>query len=559
MPENSDTVSVKALDDLTNALSRLKAQGGALRGNEYWINGRDSALEHQQPDRAVEESQSSLIRLKKTRDTLSVLLRDVEHKLEAFRSKALPAIQHRGLSELPDEILGYIFELCGDAELGHGKEEFCNVVSRVCRRFRTIALNLPKLWTRVSNLHNSAELRLRLARSGNRWLTVELSAYKGDDFEERWRSFLEIVLEHKVRWRGFKLLMDLGLSEFLEERKDFLVNLGSATTGLEVLSLTTLTIIDGYIPADEYSLEEDDSRTIDFYWTWKLPSLSSLYLGGHVPEIALWTEFTPDLRWRPTITTVQFTSEGTEGELNMLLQFLNTQPNLRDLSVSLSRDWEADAEEHNFEDDLFIANLPNLRSLSLTSHWVRVAREICCALKAPNVEQFTLHLDLFLSEHNFDAERELYMLLMYDLKSVSLKTLSLAVDTKQPSITASTAILLRYDKLEHLVLEGPCLWPPQIGLRGGDRRKTIRLPQLRTLRLTDCPHMDTAALENFASVFATRSAGSIEILRNSGFRDLEQSFLRDRVSWYEKPDIRSFNGNLRFDNPNIGADCWMWA
>ncbi|KAH8118177.1 hypothetical protein DFH11DRAFT_1741183 [Phellopilus nigrolimitatus] len=491
MPENSDTVSVKSLDDLTNALSRLRSQRGALHGMKCWVTGRDSTLEYQQLDRAVEASQSSLTCLKDTRDTLSALLLDVEHKLEAFRSEALPAIQHRGLSQLPDEILGSIFELCGDAELEHGKEEFCNVVSRVCRRFHTIALNLPKLWTRVSNLHNPAELRLRLARSGNRWLTVELSAYKGDDFEELRRSFLEIVLEHKVRWGEFKFLVDLGLSGFLEERKGFLINLGSATTGLEVLSLTTLTIIDDYLPADEYSLAEGDSRTIDFYRTWMLPSLSSVYLRGHVPETALWTQLTSDLRWKPTITTVQFTSEGTEGELNMLLRFLNTQPNLQDLSVSL-RDF--DEREFNFEGNLFKANLPNLQSLSLTSHSAPIARKICRALTAPNVEQFTLHLDLSLARYNFDAEQDLHMLLMYDLKSNSLKTLSLAVDTKQPIYTASTAILLH------------------------------------------CPHMDTAALEDFASVFATRSAGSIEILRNSGFRDLEQSFLRDR-STFRLPEI----------------------
>ncbi|KAH8118178.1 hypothetical protein DFH11DRAFT_883065 [Phellopilus nigrolimitatus] len=537
MPENPDTVSLKALDDLTDALSRLKAQGGALRGKECWINGWDSAVEYKQLDRAVEASKSSLFRLKNTRDTLSVLLRDVEHKLEAYCAEALPAIQHHGFAQLPDDILGSIFELCDDGEIKYKSAGFCNIISRVCHRFRAIALKLPKLWARVSNLHSPAELERRLARSENCWLTVELIVRNHSDFVKHRGKFFELVLEHKERWRAFKFLIWEDMST--DKRREVFSNLTSTTQFLEFPSLTDLTINDDRVyPAD---LRSVPGFTPEFFWSWKLPSLSSVHLRYHVPRSALWTELPSDLRWKPLLTSVHFRSRGMEDELDTLLRFLNTQPNLQDLSVSLMGGNE---DVPNFEDGFPIANLPNLRSLSFTSHSTLMVRKIGRALMAPNVERFCLHLDLSASEDNDDVENDLYMLLIFELKLASLKMLSLAVtgDIKQPPFTASDAILHSYGKLEHLALEGAYLWPP-----GGqvDLKKRDRLPHLRTLRLTDCPRMNGLFVEKLATAFGTRSevgeAASVEIVEKPGLRrDLEQSFLRDKVDWYERPGRTKF-------------------
>ncbi|KAH8118183.1 hypothetical protein DFH11DRAFT_1875322 [Phellopilus nigrolimitatus] len=536
MPGNPDTVSLKALDDLTDALSRLKAQGGALRGKECWINGWDSAVEYQQIDRAVEASKSSLTRLKNTRDTLSVLLRDVEHKLEAYRAEALPAIQHHGFAQLPDDILGSIFELC-DEEIRYKSAGFCNVISRVCRRFRATALKFPKLWAQVSNLHSLAELERRLARSENCWLTVELIVHNLSDFVKHRGKFLELVLEHKDRWRAFKF--SIWENMIIVTRREVLANLTSTTQFLEFPSLTNLTIDDDRISV--ISFRPIPGCTPEFFWSWKLPSLSSVHLVNHIPRPALWTELPSDLRWKPLLTSVHFHSRGIEGELDILLRFLNTQPNLQDLSVSLLGRNE---DVLNFEDDFSIANLPNLRSLSFTSHSTLMVRKIGRALMAPNVERFCLHLDLSASEDNDDVENDLYMLLIFELKLTSLKMLNLAVtgDIKPPPFTASDAILHSYGKLEHLALEGAYLWPP-----GGqvDLKKRDRLPHLRTLRLTDCPRMNALFVEKLATAFGTRSevgeAASVEIVETPGLcRDLERSFLRDKVDWYERPGRTKF-------------------
>ncbi|KAH8118182.1 hypothetical protein DFH11DRAFT_1724139 [Phellopilus nigrolimitatus] len=510
MRTNVDTVSLKALDDLTGALSRLKAQGGALRGKECWINGWDSALEYQQLERVVEASQSSLTRLKDTRDTLS----------------------HHGFAHLSDEILGSIFEFCDDGEEdGYKSARFCNVVSRVCHRFRAIALNLPKLWARVSIIHSPAELKLRLARSQNRWLTVELIIDYHSEFIKCRKTFFELVLEHKERWKAFKFIVWEGMT--VEHRTEVFTNLASTTQFLELPSLTDLTI------NDDYRVSASTNRTEggfipEFYLSWKLPSLSSVHLGHHVPRPALWTEIPSDLRWKPTLTSVHFRSFGIEEELDMLLRFLSTQPNLRDLSVTLLG--TEDVNEEELDENLFVTNLPNLRSLSLTSYSSLMAQRLCHALVMPNVERLYLHFDLSPPEDKNDTEKDLSMLL-FEHKSASLKTLSLTVDTKRPYYTASEAILHYYDKLEHLALEGPYLWPPDDRV---DSEKHVRLPRLRTLRLTDCPRMEALFVEELAAAFASRSeiaeAGSVEIIRKSGLRrDLEQSCLRDKVDWYERP------------------------
>ncbi|KAJ7269731.1 hypothetical protein C8J57DRAFT_1130758 [Mycena rebaudengoi] len=103
---------------------------------------------------------------------------------------------------MPTELLSLIFSFC----TLHDKETVW-ILSQVCNRWREVLITQPLFWVDVTvdldRLHTDdaeSELRLRtrLQRSGQ--LPLNISLFLAEPYGERENTFVQILLEHCVRW-----------------------------------------------------------------------------------------------------------------------------------------------------------------------------------------------------------------------------------------------------------------------------------------------------------------------------------------------------------------------
>ncbi|KAH8110701.1 hypothetical protein DFH11DRAFT_761185 [Phellopilus nigrolimitatus] len=144
--------------------------------------------------------------LEATKDALFLLARSCEQRLSALKVEMQPYFLHSGILSLPDDVLALIFE----NSLLDGKEYVRLYlkpppepsISHVCRRFRSISLGLPKLWSRVTSDMSKKWVETRLWRSKIAKLAVEIDGLQGDAIAR----FASQVVRHAHRWQSFSLL-----------------------------------------------------------------------------------------------------------------------------------------------------------------------------------------------------------------------------------------------------------------------------------------------------------------------------------------------------------------
>lgn len=98
----------------------------------------------------VREAQTTLHDLEDVRIVLAGLLASLEATIVDMKKRIHPLVHGMGLASIPDEILSEIFEY--ELELNDivSTSKTTGTLSLVCRRFRRVALNTPRLWSRIS-------------------------------------------------------------------------------------------------------------------------------------------------------------------------------------------------------------------------------------------------------------------------------------------------------------------------------------------------------------------------------------------------------------------------
>ncbi|KAH8111832.1 hypothetical protein DFH11DRAFT_1546137 [Phellopilus nigrolimitatus] len=134
-------------------------------------------------DSALNSTKQVFRQLEATKDALFLLARSCEQRLSALKVEMQPYFLHSGILSLPDDVLALIFE----NSLLDGKEYVRlylkpppeHSISHVCRRFRSISLGLPKLWSRVTSDMSKKWVETRLWRSKIAKLAVEIDGLQG--------------------------------------------------------------------------------------------------------------------------------------------------------------------------------------------------------------------------------------------------------------------------------------------------------------------------------------------------------------------------------------------
>ncbi|TDL26220.1 hypothetical protein BD410DRAFT_784290 [Rickenella mellea] len=106
------------------------------------------------------------------------------------------------LELMPDEILADIFQAGHDMDQ-HGHYRFALSVSQVSRRFRDVALNTPRLWTRLWLEDHPLQVFAFLARSST-VSALEINAISSHDHVTVLSSFLNLLVPHSNRWLSLR-------------------------------------------------------------------------------------------------------------------------------------------------------------------------------------------------------------------------------------------------------------------------------------------------------------------------------------------------------------------
>ncbi|KAL5488309.1 hypothetical protein ACEPAI_6417 [Sanghuangporus weigelae] len=267
------------------------------------------------------EGMHGLSQLREARRALSHLLSSIERTQETLRSAMYPAILSRGIDRLPEEILSHILTLAGSPGW-----KAALYLSWISRRFRTVALATPRLWsslppTCIDDLSCEA-MTCFLERSKN----VGLSA-------------VHMLMVHKHQWK--ELTADL------------------ATIHKE------LRITEDEIERFQWAhylvdYDWDDDASPEFFSGWQFPSLKTLV--SEAPERD---------------------ADGPKLILDALADFLNSQPSLKTFKLIVGEYAYAAMGRD-------IINLPELRTLHLENRYAHpdlfvpceVFRVRCCYPKS---------------------------------------------------------------------------------------------------------------------------------------------------------------------------------
>ncbi|KAL5494676.1 hypothetical protein ACEPAI_137 [Sanghuangporus weigelae] len=108
---------------------------------------------------------------------------------------------------LPDDVLARIFELCVEGNQDDRAATMSPevVLSHVSTRFRSVALSLPSLWSKLSSKMSKRCLQRNLKRSGVVALYVTIS---GHAMSKRLALFIRNVKRECSRWKSFKFHLD---------------------------------------------------------------------------------------------------------------------------------------------------------------------------------------------------------------------------------------------------------------------------------------------------------------------------------------------------------------
>ncbi|KAH8107516.1 hypothetical protein DFH11DRAFT_1549449 [Phellopilus nigrolimitatus] len=375
---------------------------------------------------------------------------------------------------------------CGDSGIGmrrekvvkerHGCENSVSL-SHVSRRFRTVALSLPRLWSHVSDIQGLEEIQTFLMRSKKTGLSIELGHClkpEGGGYLT-FTDFLQNVADHSGRWRELTLSFPLWGADAFDNALAHCPCLHS----LRFLSV-------GFSTNDE---------AVDL---WDLDEIiQELFGAWHTPNIVeLQARVIPNESFGTTLRKCKFDlDEDVVPEIYRLPLFLD-QKRLTHLHISF---------RGFFEDDLEVApfRLPCL--LYLTFEISESCPDIIAGLmkKLISPRLSSLSLEILDDVQVNDGQIWLETLLGRECL-VSLQKFSIVMDVSEEAIGTISfhALLEGLPNIRHLSIEASnqSLIFSERSELGSYDLPHLHLPHLRTLCLKNCRHLEESALKGLFDI-----------------------------------------------------------
>lgn len=413
-------------------LAELRSTLFSLKNLDYWSNC----------PKTVSEARSTLRDLEGAKLLLEGLSASLEKTVMDIKKHILPFELGRSLASTPDEILSLIFEhLKGNHAKGN--------LSLVCRQFRRVAVNTPRLWSHISSYNEMPYVRACLQRSKTVGLSIGLYLYTDADFQNA-LSFVAAVVPHSTRWEDFQAC--IGKATYSTRIFPFLSNL--RLPSLHSLCLTS------------FSSGDWGDDTGHFYSTWEVPNLRSLDI-----------DRIPKLFEAPKLSSMclrdVFIYEGNAAKSDRLREFLSAFSGLEELDLELI------GRGVHLCQQAQLIEMPNLKHLSIGSPEsdTRGISSFMVALRAPKLRK--LKIDMLAPVSDDEDFRTLEDLFPHEDYS-SVESLTLTMTDRE-----YTQFFIPFGKLRglrSLSVDSPNLAPYIIDADGDDGF----VPALHTLRLSNC-------------------------------------------------------------------------
>jgi len=263
---------------------------------------------------------------------------------------------------LPPELLGEIFVQCLDKSNNLSKTTPPYVLSKVCQRWRKVALSLPDLWRHLPPLVSSASVNLRvrqrmacveahLERSGNAGLTFYFCKSTTPEVDD---CILEALFRHSRRWERISLKISEEVCAHFSRVKGRLPSLSSLMLDIERHSNLHVDMFENAPNLREVQLETRNwSGPVELPWSQLIKYTETDYESKHLAEaISCASRLTHlDFRFKHTWAVVLsfghispvtmhnvtcFNLNCIEGGSNISILFSKlTLPALQDLSLHL--------------------------------------------------------------------------------------------------------------------------------------------------------------------------------------------------------------------------------
>lgn len=192
---------------------------------------------------------------------------------------------NKGMSSIPNELLARIFELAYEADGPRQRNVGPITLSHVCRHFRAVALDTPRLWSVVSNWMCIEEMEASISRSK----AVELVVLFDQNVEESLppplrprltlKEVMEAVVPHQKRWIKFDLKADV--SGLMDQEN---VNILALYPDLELPSLQGMVLKFATIVNHPESISDRVASCIS---GWLLPSFVKIEMHNILPSSLL--------------------------------------------------------------------------------------------------------------------------------------------------------------------------------------------------------------------------------------------------------------------------------
>lgn len=390
---------------------------------------------------------------------LAGLSASLEEKITDIKEHIHQFVLGKGLASIPDELLSNILEY---AEGSQRRTALKENLSLVCRRFRRLVLNTPRLWSRVSSFDTMRYVRTCLERSKSVGLSINLFIDNKGHLD-RGLSFLAEVIPHSSRWEDLNVLfsfarMDLDLRNEIHRSPIF--------SKLHLSSLYSLSL--ELSATGNFDFDNDDIW--HFYQNWDMPNLRSLD-SNLVPKITI-TSNLCSFRFHRIF--------GDALRVAHFMKFIAAFPTLQELSIEIYSGYGKAFQQASTID------MPNLRVLHIdASECNRTdVRSFMGALRTPVLHKLSIVTSVPRSE---DEDSALYDFFPHD-DYPTLKELSIRMHPHPDSPTDFFLPTERFRGLRSLSLDTPGI-VPDISYYEDENGQEKIYPPLHSLSIVNWDNM----------------------------------------------------------------------
>ena len=259
--------------------------------------------------------------LRETGTLLTRLQESLQQATAAVENSLLPFETDRGLAKLPDSVLSHIFEIiCMDSREDYWSSPPQMYLSLVCRRFRDVVSNSPRLWRWIAVNSTSSVDTVNVFLKKSKAANLDVEVF---DFSHYYRraaadvsSALALTLPHSERWESLWLILK-------ETEKEDLASRIKPFNALRLPQLRNLSIV---YPQHSSGNDTGPHPSLHFYKTCELHQLRSFHITNAIPETFPSSQ----------LTSIQVELRAMKVNLKSLLDFLSANRTLEDIDLDFA-------------------------------------------------------------------------------------------------------------------------------------------------------------------------------------------------------------------------------